>query len=275
MVTTNGLRRLALADGRRVDTWEGGDPHGRAVVYCHGTPAGRLQAALGDGAARRVGVRLVAASRPGYGGTSDTATTLTSVARDTVEVADRLGLTDNFAVLGVSGGGPYALALAAVAPDRVEAVGVVAGVGPLAELEPRSVDAEAAGYLRAGRVEAAVARQDHVHRDGGGHRVGTFVAPELLEPWTPTGRPGLPPYRGVSRDALAVGPGWDLDLTGVRAPVHLCYGDRDRAVPLVHGLWLHEHLPSSTLVVREGAGHLGTLVPYWAEVLATLRGPER
>lgn len=273
MVTTNGLRRLVLADGRRVDTWEGGDPRGRAVVYCHGTPAGRLQAALGDGAARRVGVRLVAASRPGYGGTTDAATTLTSVARDAVEVADLLGLGD-LAALGVSGGGPYALALAAVAPGRVVSVGVVAGVGPLAHLDPLSVDVEAAEHLRAGRVEAAVTRQDRVHRDGP-RRVGTFETPELLEPWTPAGRPGVPAYRGVSRDALAVGPGWDLDLTAVRAPVHLWYGDRDRAVPLAHGVWLHERLPGSTLVVREGAGHLGTLVPHWAEILATLRGPDR
>ncbi|WP_323096938.1 alpha/beta hydrolase [Intrasporangium sp. YIM S08009] len=274
MVTTHGLRRLVLADGRRVDTWEGGDPSGRPVLHCHGTPGGRLQAALGDGAARRVGVRLVAASRPGYGGTTDTATTLTSVARDTVEVADLLGLED-IAVLGVSGGGPYALAVAAVAPDRVVAVGVVAGVGPLAELERASVDAEVAEHVRAGRVEDAVTRQDHLVGDGHGHRLGTFVAPELLEPWTPTGRPGVPAYRGAARDALAVGPGWDLDLAAVRAPVHLWYGDRDRAVPLAHGRWLHEHLPTSRLVVREGAGHLGTLVPHWAEVLATLRGPAR
>jgi len=274
VVTTNGLHRLVLADVRRVDTWEGGDPRGRAVVFCHGTPAGRLQAALGDGAARRVGVRLVAASRPGYGGTTDTATTLTSVAGDTVEVADRLGISE-FAVLGVSGGGPYALAVGAVAPDRVGAVGVVAGVGPLAELEPASVDAKVAAHLRAGHVEPAVARQDHLLRNGGSRRLGTFVAPELLEPWTPAGRPGVPAYRGASRDALAVGPGWDLDLEAVRAPVHLWYGDRDRAVPLAHGVWLHEHLPTSTLVVREGAGHLGTLVPHWADVLATLRGPDR
>jgi pimeloyl-ACP methyl ester carboxylesterase len=219
-------------------------------------------------------VRLVSASRPGYGGSSDAATTLTSVARDAVEVADRLGM-GSFAALGASGGGPYALAAAAVAPGRVVAVGVVAGVGPLAELEPGSVDAEATALLRAGRVESAVARVDRLHRDGRGHLVGRFVVPELLEPWTPAGRPGVPAYRGVSRDDLALGPGWDLDLSAVRAPVHLWYGDHDRAVPLAHGEWLHAHLPTSVLVVRAGAGHLATLVAHWADVLATLRGAHR
>ena len=115
--------------------WRGGDPQGIPLVFFHGTPGGRLQAALGDGAASRAGVRLVAFSRPGYGGSTDGPTTLTSVGSDAGSVADALGI-DAFAVLGVSGGGPYAVAAAAVLPERVRVVGVVAGVGPLLELDP-------------------------------------------------------------------------------------------------------------------------------------------
>ncbi|CAN7311061.1 alpha/beta hydrolase [Terrabacter sp. LjRoot27] len=278
MVTTDGRSRVRLPDGRRVDVWQGGDPHGAPLVFFHGTPGGRLQAALGDGAASRAGVRLLAFSRPGYGGSTDAPTTLTSVALDTGSVADALGI-DAFAVLGVSGGGPYAVAAAAVLPDRVRVAGVVAGVGPLLELDPAAADDPAIRAARHGDLDAAIALQDRATTDGARGRgtgtsatvrVGGFVSPEILEPWTGRGRPGVPAYRGVSRDALAFTAGWDVELADVRAPVHLWYGDRDRTVGLEHGQWLHTHLPTSRLVVREGAGHLATLMAHWADVLTDL-----
>ncbi|WP_020142768.1 alpha/beta fold hydrolase [Terracoccus sp. 273MFTsu3.1] len=278
MVTTDGRSRVRLPDGRRLDVWHGGDPQGAPLVFFHGTPGGRLQAALGDGAASRAGVRLVAFSRPGYGGSTDGPTTLTSVGSDAGSVADALGI-DAFAVLGVSGGGPYAVAAAAVLPDRVRVVGVVAGVGPLLELDPSAADDPAVRAALAGDLDAAVALQDDAMTGGGRGsgpgdrakvRVGGFVSPEILEPWTGSGRPGVPSYRGVSRDALAFTAGWDVDLGDVRAPVHLWYGDRDRTVGLEHGQWLHAHLPTSRLVVREGAGHLATLLAHWADVLTDL-----
>ena len=278
MVTTDGRSRVRLPDGRRLDVWRGGDPQGIPLVFFHGTPGGRLQAALGDGAASRAGVRLVAFSRPGYGGSTDAPTTLTSVAADAGSVADALGI-DDFAVLGVSGGGPYAVAAAAVLPERVRVVGVVAGVGPLLELDPSAADDPAVRAALAGDLDAAVTLQDGAMTDGGRAsgsgaratvRVGGFESPEILEPWTGSGRPGVPSYRGVSRDALAFTAGWDVDLRDLRAPVHLWYGDRDRTVGLEHGQWLHAHLPTSRLVVREGAGHLATLLAHWTEVLTDL-----
>ncbi|KRF48262.1 hypothetical protein ASH01_00570 [Terrabacter sp. Soil811] len=278
MVTTDGRSRVRLPDGRRLDVWLGGDPRGTPLVFFHGTPGGRLQAALGDGAASRAGVRLVAFSRPGYGGSTDGPTTLTSVGTDAGSVADALGI-DAFAVLGVSGGGPYAVAAAAVLPQRVRVVGVVAGIGPLLELDPSAAADPAVRAALAGDLDEAVALQDGAMTDRGRGsgpgarakvRVGGFVSPEILEPWTGSGRPGVPSYRGVSRDALAFTAGWDVDLGDVRAPVHLWYGDRDRTVGLEHGQWLHAHLPTSRLVVREGAGHLATLLAHWADVLTDL-----
>jgi pimeloyl-ACP methyl ester carboxylesterase len=293
VVTTDGRSRVRLPDGRRLDVWQGGDPHGIPIIFFHGTPGGRLQAALGDGAASRVGVRLVAFSRPGYGGSTDAPTTLTSVGRDAGWVADELGL-DAFGVLGVSGGGPYAVATAAVLPHRVRVVGVVAGVGPLLELDPAVTADLAVRAALAGDLDTAIAVQDAAMTQGAGGargslqasgtdagsagratragtvRVGGFVSPEILEPWTASGRPGVPSYRGVSRDSLAFTAGWDVELRDVRAPVHLWYGDRDRTVGLEHGQWLHDHLPTSRLVVREGAGHLATLLAHWTDVLTDL-----
>ncbi|HET7799027.1 MAG TPA: alpha/beta hydrolase [Humibacillus xanthopallidus] len=269
MVTADGRSRVRLPDGRGLDVWQGGDPGGTPVLFLHGTPGGRLQGALGDGAAAKAGVRLVSFSRPGYGGSSDAATTLASVARDAGAVADALAI-DSFAVLGVSGGGPYAVAAAAVLPHRVRAVGVVAGLGPLLELDPASAADPAVRAAVAGDDDGAIALLDATAaiRRGAGAR--GFVTPEILEPWTPSGRPGLPSYRGASRDALAFAVGWDIDLATISAPVWLWYGDHDQQVPLEHGRWLHERLPTSTLVVREGAGHLATLMPYWHDILVTL-----
>ena len=278
MVTTDGRSRVQLPDGRRLDVWQGGDPRGTPVVFFHGTPGGRLQAALGDGAASRAGVRLLAFSRPGYGGSTDGPTTLSSVGRDAGALADGLGL-DAFAVLGVSGGGPYAVAAAAALPDRVRVVGVVAGVGPLLELDPVAADDPAVRAAFAGDLDTAIRLGDDAATEGArgsgpgtgaGVRAGGFVSPEILEPWTGSGRPGIPPFRGVSRDALAFTAGWDVVLADVRAPVHLWYGDRDRTVGLEHGRWLHAHLPTSRLVVREGAGHLATLMAHWADTLTDL-----
>ncbi len=281
MVTTNGQGRLRLPDGRRVDTWVGGEPSGWPVLFFHGTPGGRLQAALADGAAVRSGARLVAFSRPGYGGSTDAPTTLRSVAHDALTVADLLGL-GAFATLGTSGGGPFALACAAVAPDRVVRVGVVAGVGPTALLDPAVAEHPATRLALAGRADAALAATDsELEPVWAGaatgdlarrSRPGTPISPEILEPWTASGRPGVPSYRGASRDFLALA-GWALDLSAVTCPVHLWYGDRDRHVPPAHGQWLHGQLPTSTLVIREGAGHLGTLMPYWREILTTLTRP--
>ena len=278
VVTTDGLGRVRLPDGRRLDVWQGGDPDGSPVLFFHGTPGGRLQGALGDGAARRVGVRLIASSRPGYGGSTDTRSTLASVAADAVYLADHVQLA-RFATLGVSGGGPFAIAAAATHPDRVTAVGVVAGIGPVLELDPAIRTQPAVRASLAGAHEQAVVLQDdaltRAATPAAGPHVGDLVSPEVLEPWMPSGRPGLPTYRGVSRDALAHATGWDVDLTAIRAPVWLWYGDRDRAVGLDHGRWLHEHLPTSRLVVREGDGHLATLMTHWTEILSAIAEPGR
>ncbi|MGO4598000.1 alpha/beta fold hydrolase [Terrabacter sp. 2RAF25] len=283
MVTTDGRSRARLADGRRLDVWQGGDPAGHPVLFFHGTPGGRLQAALGDGAARRAGVRLVAFSRPGYGGSTDAPTSLKSVARDAGHLMGDLGI-DAFAVLGVSGGGPYALATAATHPDLVRAVGVVAGIAPVLAIDPAVADEQAVRTALAGDPERAVALQDAAATrsaeapgtpsgDGRRQRLGGFVSPEVLEPWTPTGRPGVPSYRGASRDALAFTAGWDVEAQDVRARVTLWYGDHDRVVGLEQGRWLHAHLPTSRLVVHEGAGHHATLMAHWTDILTDLTRP--
>jgi pimeloyl-ACP methyl ester carboxylesterase len=271
--------------------WTGGDPGGVPVIYLHGTPSSRLYAVSGHDAAMRQGVRLIAANRPGYGAAPDVPTSLSSVAEDTLALADALGL-NRFAVLGVSGGGPFALACGATAPDRVGAVGVVVGVGPWRLIDPpgsNSEDRAALELADAGDVEAALAvfrrsaagdlasmlelDDDAMMDDFIQHvpeQEHALYTPQLRAVLAADLREALTSYDGYARDNLAWGGDWDLDLAAVSSPTWLWYGDEDRLVPADHGRWLHERIAHSTLVIRPGAGHGGAIHPFWDDMLATL-----
>src|SRR6201997_10959 len=122
--------RFYLPGDRRVGYAEYGDPSGPVVLWFHGTPGGRRQFPLvGRRAAEKLGLRVVTVERPGsglsdphpYRGVADWAT-------DMAHVADALG-AERLAVVGLSGGGPYALACAAT-PDlagRGAAVAILGG----------------------------------------------------------------------------------------------------------------------------------------------------
>ena len=282
---------INLPDGRLLGVWAGGDPGGVPVIYFHGTPSSRLLAGSGDDAAVRQGVRLIAANRPGYGSAPDAPSSLSSVAEDTLALADVLGL-DRFAVLGVSGGGPYALACGAFAPERVAAVGVAAGVGPWRLIDPPGTNPEdraaleladagdVAAALTAFRTSAAeifasmIELDDEEMMDEFTRHVPeqerAIFTPQMRTLWAADLREALTSYDGYARDNLVWGGDWDLDLAAVSSPTWLWYGDEDRLVPADHGRWLHERIAHSTLVIRTGCGHGRAVWPFWDDMLTTL-----
>lgn len=284
---------IDLPDGRLLTLWAGGDPGGVPVIYFHGTPSSRLQAVSGHDAAVRQGVRLIAANRPGYGATPDAPSSLSTVAEDALALADDLGL-DRFAVLGVSGGGPYALACGAFAPERVAAVGVAVGVGPWRLIDPPGTNPEDRAALElagAGDSEAALAAfrrsatgdfasmlelDDEAMMDEFTRPVPeqerAIFTPQMRALWAADLREALTSYDGYARDNLAWGGDWDLDLAAVSSPTWLWYGDEDQLVPADHGRWLHERITLSTLVIRPGVGHGRAVFPFWDDMLTTLRG---
>jgi pimeloyl-ACP methyl ester carboxylesterase len=122
-----------LRDGRRLGYAEFGDHSGRPVFYFHGLPGSRLEAKLLDQPARRNGIRVIAVDRPGFGLSDFQAgRVIADWPRDISELADALGL-DRFAVVGNSGGGPYAAACARYLAPRLTGAILVCGLGPLAE----------------------------------------------------------------------------------------------------------------------------------------------
>ncbi len=126
---------LRLPDGRRAHVWQGGDPDRSGRVLLPRMPRHPARRAPRRRGGRRAGVRLVAVSRPGYGHSDAAASGHLSVAADTVAVADLLGI-DRFAVLGMSVGGPYALACAATHPAGSRRPAVVAAPAVVPALDP-------------------------------------------------------------------------------------------------------------------------------------------
>ncbi|MCW2757473.1 MAG: alpha/beta hydrolase, partial [Nocardioidaceae bacterium] len=193
-----------------------------------------------------------------------------------------------------SGGGPFALACAALALGRVTRVGVASGAGPfglvpgaLAALDetdtaarallPDDPEGAAAGFA-AGFAPLATlfgtATDDEVAA-GFGEAMSARDTVLLAEP--ALRRAFVADMREALRGGTSGG-GWDnvawvgdwsFPLDAVRCPVHLWYGDEDRFAPLAHGEWLAANLPDSHLTVRPGEGHLG-IYEHIDDVLAAL-----
>ena len=269
---------VTLRDGRTLEYADLGDPAGRPVLFFPGTPATAGQAAVVADAARANGVRLIAVSRPGYGASTNTAPGLTPAAADVVELADGLGL-ERFVAMGVSGGAPYALAAAALAPDRVTSVAVLGGPGSHAEVSPEDlddVDRRALAMIADGDVDAAIELEIASADDqlGGlrGLSADEFSAafqkmappgpnwfdehPERRRVFEADFQRGITTSEGYIRDNISwLGP-WDFDLASVTVPVRLVYGESDRMVPAEHGEWLRARLADTEMyVVPGGHGH--------------------
>src|SRR5258706_454018 len=118
---------IQLHDGRTLAYAEYGEPEGRALLYFHGGADSRLEARLLAEQARCAGIRLIGIDRPGMGRSHfKKGRRLLDWPDDVIELADHLGI-ERFAVIGVSGGGPYALACAYKIPNRLIACGIAAG----------------------------------------------------------------------------------------------------------------------------------------------------
>ena len=124
-------KTIFLSKGRRLAYSEYGDPHGEPIFFFHGWPGARLQGQLSDGSAKKLGMRVLAPDRPGFGFSEfQPRRTILDWPKDIIELADQLGFVQ-FAVLGLSGGAPYALACAHEIPHRCTSVGIISGIGPV------------------------------------------------------------------------------------------------------------------------------------------------
>lgn len=262
---------LTLADDRVLEYQEFGDPDGVPVVLFPGTPATAGGGALVSGAAADAGVRLIAVSRPGYGASSPSPPGLASTARDAVELMDALAV-DRVGVHGTSGGGPFALALASVAPNRVSGVVVSAGVGASVTPSDPAADRAEADELYGDAAELSLVEfTARIFPSGLPPQSFLDRNPHLFELFITDMHRALHSLDGFVRDNESWCDPWDVDLASISAPVQLVYGVEDHMVPATHGDWIHARLPQSELIVRPG-GHGDITFALAAEAYAYLVG---
>jgi len=282
---TGSLRTVPTPADRRVSYAEYGDPDGVPVLFLHGTPGSHVLGGLLTAAAERAEVRLLAPERPGYGRSTPWPTrTLVDTGAFVTPVLDDAGV-ETAGVVGFSGGGPHALALAATHPDRVDAVDVVSGAPP-PSLEYRPPAPQRLPTVLAGASPRFLR---------GLLGVQAWVADRLppravVSQYTATTDPSdLPPgvaervhrdfvtaladnRRGAVTEFALLAREWDLPLDAVDVPVHLRHGDRDVNAPVAGARRLRNRLPTADLTVVEGADHLSTLLRCRASVLDRYAG---
>ncbi|MDE3737010.1 alpha/beta hydrolase [Pseudomonas resinovorans] len=281
-------RRLRLPDGRTLAYQLYGASEGRPLYYFHGFPGSRLQAALHHEEALAANVCLVAPDRPGFGWSDYQAgRSILGWAEDVAFMADTFGHR-RFGVLGVSCGGPYALACAHQMGERLNYVGLLAGMGPmdipelrtaqlpalklmfgLARVHPRLASPLLAldSLLFRHNPERAVkalagllAEPDRQLLAAAPEAAGDFAA-FLAEAY----RQGI---RGACTEAALIASPRHFALEEIQVPVHLYQSGLDRHVPAVMGRHLQARLPQAHLRSYPQEGHLSIVINQFPQVLA-------
>jgi pimeloyl-ACP methyl ester carboxylesterase len=275
-----------LPDGRRLAYCDYGDPDGIAVVALHGTPGSRYKFGIADTEARRLGLRLISPDRWGYGLSDAPKGTLRmgDYAADIECLLAKIGV-DRFGVVGISGGGPFAAALACGLSKRVDALALVAPVAPLDRPEyrrginlfhrfsfltlprvPGAVSLTFNFFRGALAVRPSLARRAMASRAGRPDQ-GLLGDPEIVSDLFKAFRAGLARgVNGASIDMRLFSRDWQFDLGLLQMPARMWLGTMDRNVPLGAARNLARRLTSLQVVEIEGAGHFW-IARHYPEVL--------
>jgi pimeloyl-ACP methyl ester carboxylesterase len=277
---------LETPDGRLLQVYDDGDPDGAPVIAHHGTPA------VGEPYAPWLedGVRLIGFDRAGYGGsTRDRGRNIAAVAADVRVIADALGF-ESFATWGISGGGPHALACAALLPDRVYAA---AAVGSPAPYEADGFDwleggeqnvVEFNAVLQGETAVRPLLEQWHGAMNAGGAEgmrdewasllgpADLAVMPGELAEHLHAGIVGTGGVDGWLDDDLAFVAPWGFALETISVPVLIRGGEQDRFLTVDHSRWLGEHIPGAEVRITPNDGHLTLYEHAIPEVHAWLLG---
>ncbi|MET9241319.1 alpha/beta fold hydrolase [Nonomuraea sp. NPDC003709] len=284
---------LRLPDGRDLEYEVQGPNTGPVVLFHHGMPGSAVPMDTVLGSMTERGFRIITYSRAGYGASSPAAgRTVADTAADCAFLLTHLGVT-RYLVVGWSAGGPHALASAGVAPEAIEGVLLIASFAPF--------DAEGLDYIKgmgaqnvaqfgmAGHGEPAMrelvgqmasAVRGHASADVATEMASLLPPVDLAVLTAEFGADNAANMdHGLSRgdegwiaDLAALTSPWGFDLDAVTAPIELWHGTVDRMVPVAHGQWLAEHLPTAVPHLEPGQGHLSLAIGSLGEKLEVLRG---
>ena len=243
---------LTRADGSVLRYTLYGPADGHPVISHNGSPSSRWKRPALAAAMRRSKLRFLVYDRPGYGGsTRRPGRAVADAAADTGALADAHGWR-RFAVFGGSGGGPHALACAALLADRVSRCAVLSGIRPADpgatardEATVRSRLAESAAAIM-GRIDAG---GPEMPGDDGPAALGD---PDAMARLRATFVDGMD---GWADDTLAFARPWGFDPSAITVPVGVWRGTDDVAVPADHAEWMLTHIPGAEGHVYTG-GHL-------------------
>jgi pimeloyl-ACP methyl ester carboxylesterase len=297
-MTSEGFARFSvrLGNGRSVEVASSGPATGRPLVFHSGTPAGLAFYEPLARAATEAGLRTVQYSRPGYGDSDPhPGRRACDAAADVAGILDYLG-ADTFVTAGWSGGGPHALACAALLPDRCLAAATIAGVAPhdaagldwLDGMARENVDEfglavqgepKLSEFLnQAAAMMAEITPEQLAVAFGGlvtpadqAALTGNFAA-FMTEATKAAFTTGIAGWRD---DDLAFTVGWGFELAAIAVPVAVWQGDADAMVPFAHGAWLAANIPGATCHLLPGQGHLTLVADKIGEIIADLASAGR
>lgn len=272
---------IGVPDGRRaaVESW--GAPDGVPIFLLHGTPGSRCGPRPRTSVLYQLGVRLISYDRPGYGSSSrQHGRSVADAASDVGAIADALCPGQQIGVVGRSGGGPHALACAALLGDRVRSAAVLVGLAP--------PDAEGLNWYD-GMTKSNVEEYGHVDNDAALAETRLVKCAEQVrdnpESLLDTLRPELPrsdckivddvsirrllteSYAEALResaagwidDLRALRHPWGFELSAITSPVLLWHGADDMFSPVSHTRWLGRQIRTSTVEVQSGTAHFGAV----------------
>jgi len=270
-------RTIPAGDGRELCVELAGDPEGKPILVHAGEPMSRRLYGGWIADAEKKGIRLIGYDRPGYGGsTAHPGYTVASGAADVRAITEALG-HDRIGTWGISGGGPYALACAALLPGLAVAVAAVASIAPygiegfdyFAGMGESNVegfklffsDPEASRRdLREGREEILAGTPEQL-----AEQLASLLSPadaevltgDLAQWLTETNKVAVSAGdQGWWDDGVAHLTSWGFDLRDIQVPVKIWHGRQDRFVPVQHGEWLAASIPGAEAEISDRDGHL-------------------
>ena len=285
---------ITLADGRTLAYADIGNPDHHPVLYFHGFPGSRLEAAFAEQTILDCQVRVIAVERPGYGRSSHDATRkITDWPSDVAQLADSLGL-EKFSLLGMSAGGVYALACAHGLPDRIYRTGIAGTLAPMDQREVlKDMNWLSRNAFRLMSRDSVLARRlvgqllgfcfkhyprqlisgmkpslCHNDRLAFADRLFQQAFCKSLEEAYRQG------YRGPYSDLTLVTKPWGFEPEDIPGPVHLWHGQRDTVVPHSMGQHIQSRLPNCQGRFPQDDGHFSIITNFMRQALLTLKAEQ-
>lgn len=275
-------RFITLPDRRKLGYAEYGVPTGRPVMFFHGSPGSSYIHVDMAGIAARRGIRLIAVDRPGYGLSGPKpGRAMLDWPDDIAALADALGL-ERFAIIGFSGGSPYALACAYKLTDRMMkialagtlapqgAAGVMEGMSPavsgLYALAQSNPDELRNTFAAVAPSPAALVAAMSVSASEWDKNIINARHSEFETEYTQTLRSGV---EGVASDFVLASGDWGFPLDGINTETHLWCGTADCNTPPAMTAYISSTLPNSRDFMLPDEGHFA-LYGHWEEILERL-----